>query len=221
MSSTVLMAPGRNPLEALVRELWSHRPKPVLLGGGLSIPAATALSAVLVSQHRKVIFVDGATRFNPYNVARCARRIGCHPKEILDAKHFLFARAFTCHQLTVLLEEKVRKHLDDGPAILVASGPLNTFMDESVPWREVRALFRRLKKSLFQISETSSLLLAQHSVGGPRERHGLMRGLSSAAETMAIVEASDGGPQVKIVKPERKVIRAGEALALITAQGEA
>jgi len=221
MSSAVLMAPVQNPLEALVRELWSHRPKPVLLGGGLAIPAATALSAVLVFQHRKVIFVDGANRFNPYNVARYARRIGCHPKDILDAKNFLLARAFTCHQLIVLLEERVRKHLDDGPAILVVSGPLNTFMDESVPWKEIRALFRRLKKSLFQISETSSLLLAQHSVDGSRERHRLMRGLSSAAETMAIIEASDRGPQVKIVKPERKVIRAGEELALITAQGEA
>ena len=221
MSSTVVMAPVRNPLEALVRELWSHRPKPVLLGGGLAIPAATALSAVLVSQHRKVIFVDGANRFNPYNVARYARRIGRHPKDILDAKHFLFARAFTCHQLIVLLEERVRKHLDDGPAIVVVSGPLNTFMDESVPWKEIRALSRRLKKSLSQISETSSLLLAQHSVGGPRERHGLMRSLGSSAKTVVIIETSDRGPHVEIVKPEKKVIEAGEELALITAQGQA
>ncbi|MFQ5912185.1 MAG: hypothetical protein ACE5JS_03280 [Nitrospinota bacterium] len=179
----------------------------MLLGGNLSLAAAALLSGVLASQGGRVLFVDGANAFDPYIVARYVRRIGLHPRDILDREDFLLARAFTCHQLTILLEERVHERLEKDPAFLVVSGPLHTFMDESVPWREVRALFRRLHRALGKLSEGAPVLLAQPPVHGSRQRRILFRELTSLVETVALVEEDEWGPRVRVIKPVTKILR--------------
>ena len=214
MTSIVSVSPGI-PLEALVGEVRVPVPMGrVLLGGSLALPAATLLSGVLAASGGRVLFVDGANAFDPYVVASYARRIGLHPKEILDRENFLLSRAFTCHQLTVLLEERVQEHLERNPALLVVSGPLTTFMDEGVPWREVKALFKRLQRTLLGVGRTP-LLIAQPSVPGAKERQALFRELPSLVETVALAERDEWGPRVRILKPLTRTLRPGEGGALL------
>lgn len=217
MTLAVSVSPGI-PLEALVGEVRAKIPRGrVLLGGGLALPAATLLSGVLAASGGRVLFVDGANAFDPYVVAYYARRIGLHPKDVLDREGFLLSRAFTCHQLTVLLEERVKEYLERDPALLVVSGPLTTFMDEGVPWREVRALFRRLERALLGVERTP-LLIAQPSLPGAKERQALFRELPSWVETVALAEKDEWGPRVRVLKPLTRILRPGEggALPLLT-----
>ena len=208
MIPTVQVSPGV-PLEALVGEVRIQIPRGrVLLGGSLALPAATLLSGVLAASGGRVLFVDGANAFDPYIVARYARRIGLHPEDILNREGFLLSRAFTCHQLTVLLEERVQGLLEKDPALVVVSGPLNTFMDEGIPWQEVKALFKRLQTALLRIS--APLLIAQPSVAGARERRTLFRELPSLVETVALAEKDKWGPRVKILKPLTQTLRPTE-----------
>ncbi len=221
--AALIPAPDGISLEALVGDVGFPMPGGrMLLGGSLALAAGTLLSGVLASQESRVLFVDGANSFDPYIVARYARRVGLHPKTILDRDDFLLSRAFTCHQLTILLEERVRERLRESPALLVVSGPLNTFMDESIPWREARALFRRLRGALLKIGEEFPLLLAQPPVHGARERRTLFRELASLAETVASVEEDERGPKIRVIKPVAKVLRPGEGgnLALLASREE-
>lgn len=205
-------------LEALLGGRFLARPEGrILLGGGLALAAGTLFSGILAAQGSRVLFVDGANAFDPYIVARYARRIGLHPKDLLDRQGFLLSRVFTCHQLTVLLEERVWEHLERGPACLILSGLLNTFMDESVPLREVRALFQRLLRALQRIGRETSLLLAQPPIHGSRERQPFLRELACLAETVASVEEDERGLRVRLIRPVAKVLRpgAGESLHLL------
>jgi hypothetical protein len=191
--------------------MWrSVQGRRVLIGGHLAVAAATLFSGLLVSQENQVLYVDGANAFDPYIVARYARRIGLHPKDILDREDFLLSRVFTCHQLTILLEERVLERVVGGNTLLIVSGPFNTFMDESVPWREVKALFRRLQKALVRIGQQAPFLLAQPPVHGSKERRLLLRELASLVETVAWVEEDEQGPRVRVMKPVRNVLRPGK-----------
>ena len=67
---------------------------------------------------KKVAFVDGNNRFNPYNVSKLAVRLNLSPSQILE--HILIARAFTFDQMVELLEYKIAEL--ENVKILLISG---------------------------------------------------------------------------------------------------
>ena len=66
---------------------------------------------------KKVAFVDGNNRFNPYQVSKFAAYHGLSPKGVLE--NILIARAFTYEQMIELLENRVSK-LESVKAVLIS-----------------------------------------------------------------------------------------------------
>ena len=94
-----------------------------------------------VARKTPVVFLDGGNSFNPYLIAKLARRVELHPEELLS--RIYLSRAFTCHQMQALitdrLEGALRKYSTN---VAIVSGLLDTFFDQDVPFAEAHALLK-------------------------------------------------------------------------------
>lgn len=110
------------------------QPRLALLWGNLA-PTRTLLAAAttLAARGLSVRLFDGGNSFDGYFVARLARRLTPDPQTVLE--NLRLSRAFTCFQLTELIETAL-----PSPDPLFVLDLLATFYDESVPLREVERL---------------------------------------------------------------------------------
>jgi hypothetical protein len=135
----------------------SGLPPKVLFRGERISGIASYLAGWMAGRGLDPIVLDGANGFDPYMVSSFARRALIPPERLL--KRIRIARAFTCYQMTTLVEEKLQ-HLRKPWIILL--GPVTTFLDEDVPEREVGPLFERvLRKMERMVVEGTSFFLFQ------------------------------------------------------------
>jgi len=86
-------------------------------------PTSTILASTSVSAftdhdfEKRVAFVDGNNRFNPYDISKLAASKRLSPKLILD--RILIARAFTYDQMIELLEHKIA-NLENVEVLLIS-----------------------------------------------------------------------------------------------------
>jgi hypothetical protein len=107
------------------------------------------LPRILANQGR-VLYLDGANQISPLLIARFARERGEGPAAF--NRLIRVARAFTCFQLTELIERS-GVFLRDFPAdILIVTALPDLFFDEDVKDREARASFDRALEGLRAIS---------------------------------------------------------------------
>jgi hypothetical protein len=118
------------------------RPK-VLFRGERTSGIASYLAGWMAGRGLDPVVLDGANGFDPYMVSSFARRALISPEALL--KRIRIARAFTCYQMTTLVEEKLER-LQKPWMILL--GPATTFLDEDVPEREVGPLFERVLRKM-------------------------------------------------------------------------
>lgn len=86
--------------------------------------------------------LDGGNRFNAFLAARCLRSIGAPNLEQI-LKNIQVSRAFTCYQMTAMLEQTPPDPL---PTLIIDL--LDTFYDESAPLPERRRLAQRCSQRL-------------------------------------------------------------------------
>ncbi|MFZ5454004.1 MAG: hypothetical protein ACOZF2_19310 [Thermodesulfobacteriota bacterium] len=146
-------------MKALSRWLAPLRPgRAALLWGEPLRPLAAAAAAWGVARGAPVFVVDGANRFDPYQLVREARSRSLDYKEALS--RVKVARAFTSHQLVRLLQEELARELTPGGLALLL-GPVSLFYDEQVPLKERRRLFQELVDTLTLIKDRAPILLLQ------------------------------------------------------------
>jgi hypothetical protein len=94
----------------------------------------------------RVLYLDGANQISPLLIARLARERG---RESADFNRLIrISRAFTCFQLTELIERTPR-FLKIFPAeVLMVTALPGLYFDEDVREREVRAAFERALEAL-------------------------------------------------------------------------
>lgn len=95
---------------------------------------------------RRVLYSDGANRFDPLLLAQMARRHGRAPSEFYERVRV--ARAFTCFQLTELLVRMPRILETFAADAIVVTGLPELYFDEDVREREARVSFRRAMAAL-------------------------------------------------------------------------
>jgi hypothetical protein len=130
----------------------------VLLWGEGMRALAAAAAAWGVGRGAPVLVVDAANRFDPYALAREARRRGLAPETALSRVQV--ARAFTSHQLLHLLHGELLPRLEPG-ALMLVLGPVSLFYDEQVPLAERRRLCMDLVQLLARVKAGHPLLLLQ------------------------------------------------------------
>jgi hypothetical protein len=141
-----------------LRPLWKGQG--VLLFGEAMRPLTAAAAAWGVAQGLRVLVVDAANRFDPYQLAREGRKRGLPPGVVLQQVQV--ARAFTCHQLVQLVQEGLPAALaGEERAMVIILGPCSLFYDEQVPLAERRRLFRTMLGALVQIKKQAALWFLQ------------------------------------------------------------
>ncbi len=119
-------------------------------------PGACSLSLRYAAEaacgREQVLYICGDNRFDPYAVARMARRLRHSREDALS--RILVARAFTGYQF----DELIRRLEPDeviGPVIL--SGICSAFLDEDLPHNEAARLYYR---TLWRLAELAGRGLA-------------------------------------------------------------
>lgn len=159
------------------------------------------LSAFAASLGFRVLVADGANAFDPYVVSKFARREGLPPDELL--KKILVARAFTCHQLSTLIRERLDPMVPPGgSSLIVLLGPCTMFFDEDVPGEEAALLFRKTLAKVQEMSQRGAFfLMSQSFLRFNRQRGFLLRELVGFADAVLKLKASPDALQVVVEKP--------------------
>jgi hypothetical protein len=159
----------------------------------------------------RLCWVDGVNAFNPYAVARLARRAGRDPRELLARVYV--SRAFTCHQLHALVVERLPRAVRELPADgVVAVGLAATFHDEEVGAAEAAALFDEVVAGLDRLAAAGVPVLAvspylPQDYREPR----FARALGRAAAVVLAVEPGEEGLALRV--SGARAVAAGTARA--------
>jgi len=141
----------------------------------------------------RLCWVDGINAFDPYAVARLAKRAGRNPKELLARVYV--SRAFTCHQLHALVVGRLPQAVNGLPADgVVAVGLAATFHDHEVSPPEAAALFEEVVQGLERLAGKGVPVLVVYpylpqDYREPRFARALRR---AASVVLAIDPAEDG-----------------------------
>lgn len=127
---------------------------------------------------------DGGNRFNAYIVARHLRRL--NTPQISEAlQNIHLARAFTCYQMTALLEEASAPSF---PTLVLDL--LNTFYDESAPLEERRRLAYRCAQQLKRLAQCAVVVVSLRPPQPPiQDGTGLQQIIEAVAEKVWRQEA--------------------------------
>ena len=99
----------------------------------------------------RVVYIDGGNNFDPYAVSAIAQEYGLEPRSVLEK--ILVSRAFTAHQLTALVFEKLEEALKRHRAkLVVISDITGLFLDCDVPKIEGRDIFFEMTKHLLDLA---------------------------------------------------------------------
>ena len=110
--------------------------------------------AACLAQLGPLQVLDGGNRFNAYLVARALRQAGA-PDMSLVLGRIHVARAFTCYQMTTMLENTVAS-----PRPTLVIDLLDTFYDESAPLPERRRLAQQCVLRLRVLSQQAPLAVS-------------------------------------------------------------
>ena len=137
------------------------------LFGEEALPRALSLTAASLARGEPVLLLDGGNSFDAYPIARAARRHGLSPEALL--RRLFVSRAFTCHQMSALIREKLGSEFRRlGARKAVILNLLHTFLDEDVPEEEACALLQGVVEGLQGIAQEGySILGAEPSTQRP------------------------------------------------------
>jgi hypothetical protein len=174
-----------------------------IFGDGACALALRALAVPLL-RAEAVVAIDGANRFDPYEISKAARAKGGDAGEALSRVRV--SRAFTCHQMEALLSRRLPEALSgfDARLALVLGLP-ETFADADVPYTEACRVFRNCLSALRRIARGGTrVVLAgkgepptsarHHAVGPvPSDRAGFFRYLVKTADPVLLLRRAEGG----------------------------
>jgi len=193
-------------LDEVLLQVESSSLRKVLFGGERVEEISSYVAGWMVGHGIETIVLDGANRFDPYIVSSFARKILIPPEDLLH--RIRIARAFTCYQMATLMGEKLASLLMEENVMVRAQkplvillGPLNTFLDEDVPEREVSPLLERSLRKMETLAAEGIPFFLFQSFPSPHSRRAyLMRKLFQFADLVWRVSLDDEGPKLVMEK---------------------
>jgi len=106
------------------------------------------------------VFVDGDNTFRLYRTSRIARLHGLSPMKVLS--RIFISRAFTAHQMTAIILEKLEETVKKFDAkFVIVSDLTSLYLDKGIQPEEARDVFTHVATYLSRLAEqTSSIVLA-------------------------------------------------------------
>jgi hypothetical protein len=173
-----------------------------IFGDGACGLALRALAVPLLHAEA-VVAVDGANRFDPYEISKAARARGGDGREALS--RIRVSRAFTCHQMEALLSRLPEALSRFDARLALVLGLPETFADADVPYAEACRVFRNCLSALRTLSRGGTRVVlvgkaeppasaGRHAVGPvPADRAGFFRYLVRTADPVLLLQRAEGG----------------------------
>jgi hypothetical protein len=106
----------------------------------------------------RVIYIDGRNTFDPYVISAIAQQYGLEPKCALEK--ILISRAFTAHQLTALVFEKLEEALKRYRSkLVIVSDITGLFLDRNVPKTEGLGIFMKMIQHLLDLASRRRVII--------------------------------------------------------------
>ncbi len=127
-----------------------------------------------------IIFIDGGNTFRLYEITRLARLHKLDPKQVLD--HIYISRAFTAHQMTCLILEKLKDVVKRYKAkVVVISDISGLFLDQDILDKEARRIYSQVVTYLSELTQKNQqILLATYLPHRNSKRNNFLHALSCA-----------------------------------------
>jgi RecA/RadA recombinase len=136
-----------------------------LIEGASSVMSLTSLLCVraqlakqLGGLNSSVVFIDGGNTFRLYQITRLAQLHQLNPKQVLDSIYI--ARAFTAHQLTTLIMQKLKPAIQQFQAkIAIVSDLSEFFLDDDLSEFEAQRVFSQVTTYLSNFARENQIIL--------------------------------------------------------------
>ena len=108
--------------------------------------------------HQDTVYIDGGYDANPYRIARYARLMEVNEYEVL--KHVFISRAFTVHQLSMLIQESLEQVVQQQePLTVIVGGFPFLYSDGDVPITEAKQLLINDLTALKTLAQQHQLIV--------------------------------------------------------------
>ena len=105
-----------------------------------------------------VVFIDGGNTFRLYKIARLAQLHQLNPRQVLE--RIFISRAFTAHQLTSIILDKLEETIKNCDAkLVVISDIAGFFLDNDVPHEEAQRIYSQIISYLSSFAKKHQIIL--------------------------------------------------------------
>jgi len=131
---------------------------PTVLPLSLLLAVRAQLPFQLGGLETNVVFIDGGNSFRLYQVSRIAQQHQLDPRQVL--KRIYISRAFTAHQMTSLILEKLEETVGRFHSkLVIISDIAGLYLDKDVPLKEAKEVFNQLTLYLSRFAEENHLIV--------------------------------------------------------------
>jgi hypothetical protein len=133
---------------------------PSVLPLSLLLAVRAQLPRQLGGLESNTVFVDGGNTFQLYKTSRIARLHHLRPREVLS--RIFISRAFTAHQMTSIILEKLEETVERfGAKLVILSDLAGLYLDKDIQANESREVFAQVSAYLSRFAEqTNTIVLA-------------------------------------------------------------
>ena len=136
-----------------------------LIHGSSSVQSLTSLLCVRAQLAKQigglgscVVFIEGGNTFRLYQIARIAQAHQLNPKQVLDKIYI--SRAFTAHQLTALIIQKLKDATKKFNAkLVIISDIAGYFLDKDLIDDEAQQVFSQITTYLSRFAHENNLIV--------------------------------------------------------------
>ena len=133
-----------------------------------------------------VVFIDGGNTFRLYKIARLAQLHQLNPRQVLE--RIFISRAFTAHQLTSIILDKLEETIKNCDAkLVVISDIAGFFLDNDVPHEEAQRIYSQIISYLSSFAKKHQIILiATYLPYSGNKRNSLLQEITCSKANIAL-----------------------------------
>jgi len=131
---------------------------PSVMSLSLLLAVRVQLPYQLDGLESSAVFVDGGNTFRLYEVSRMARLHHLQPRQVLQ--RIFISRAFTAHQMTSIILEKLEETITTYHAKLaIISDFAGLYLDKDIPAEESKEVFSQVSTYLSKLAQENRIVI--------------------------------------------------------------
>jgi hypothetical protein len=174
---------------------------PTILPLSLFLSVKAQLPTQLGGLDTNVAFIDGGNTFKLYRVSRLAQLHQLDPRQVLEG--IFISRAFTAHQMTSLVFEKLEETVNRlDSKLVIISDIAGLYLDKDVPAAEAKEVYNQLTTYLSKLAEEKQIIIIATLLPHPYSRRNTFMHAATCgrANVVASIRPSQFGQEFVLEK---------------------